>query len=55
MVEELRMGKPNYDLMSPDPADVARQQLPGLHGWLDYRVWLRPDGKVNSANVRPSQ
>jgi hypothetical protein len=86
MVEELRLGKPNYDLMSPGLADVTRQQLPGLQtmmtdkgtlqsvtfkgvgpggadiyevkfekGSLDYRVWLRPDGKVDSANVRPSQ
>jgi CubicO group peptidase (beta-lactamase class C family) len=86
MVEELRAGRPNYDLMSPGLADATRQQLPGLQtmmtekgalqsvtfkgvgpggadiyevkfekGSLDYRVWLRPDGIVDSANVRASQ
>jgi CubicO group peptidase (beta-lactamase class C family) len=30
MIEEVRMGKPNYDLMSPGLADVVRQQLPQL-------------------------
>ena len=86
MVEELRAGRPNYDLMSPRLADATREQLPGLQtmmtekgalqsvtfkgvgpggadiyevkfekGSLDYRVWLRPDGIVDSANVRASQ
>ena len=86
MVEELRLGKPNYDQMSPGLANVTRQQLTGLQstivgmgamqsitfkgvgpggadiyqvkfekGSLDYRVWLSPDGKVESANFRPSE
>ena len=24
-------------------------------GSLDYRIWLGPDGKIESANVRPSE
>ena len=86
MIEELRTGKPNYELMSPGLADATRQQLPHLQemiagmgalqsvtfkgvgpggadifaakfekGSLDYRVWLTPDGRVDSANVRPSE
>lgn len=85
MIEELRLGKPNYDLLSPSLADATRQQLPQLQpliaelgglqsvtfngvgpggadiytckfekGSLDYRVWLGADGKVERANVRPS-
>jgi len=30
MIEELRLGKPNYDLMSPGVADATRRQLPQL-------------------------
>ena len=30
VIEELRQGKPNYDLMSPNMAGVTRQQLTGL-------------------------
>lgn len=30
MIEELRVGKPNYDLLSPGLADATRQQLPNL-------------------------
>lgn len=30
VIEELRQGKPNYDLMSPNMAAVTRQQLTGL-------------------------
>ena len=29
-IDELRTGKPNYDLMSPQLADATRQQLPHL-------------------------
>lgn len=85
MIEELRLGKPNYDLMSPGLAEATRQQLPDLqsklaelgamqsisftgvgpggadiyrvkfaNGSLDYRIWLTSDGKVESANFRPS-
>jgi CubicO group peptidase (beta-lactamase class C family) len=84
MIEDLRLGKPNYDLMSPGLADATRQQLPQLQsmivefgalqsvtfkgvgpggadiyqvkfekGSLEYRIWLAPDGKVESAMVRP--
>jgi len=84
MIEDLRLGKPNYDLMSSGLADATRQQLPQLQsmivklgalqsvtfkgvgpggadiyqvkfesGALEYRIWLAPDGKVESANVRP--
>jgi CubicO group peptidase (beta-lactamase class C family) len=86
MMEELRLGKPNYDLMSTDLAGATRQQLPQLQsmitglgalqsvnfkgvgpggadiyqvkfekGLLDYRIWLGPDGKIESANVRPGE
>ena len=30
LIEEIRQGKPNYDLMSPNMAAVTRQQLTGL-------------------------
>jgi hypothetical protein len=86
MIEELRLGKPNYDLMSVGLGNATRQQLPGLQsmiadlgglqavtfkgvgpagpdiytvkfekGTLEYRIWLAPDGKVESANVHPVQ
>jgi CubicO group peptidase (beta-lactamase class C family) len=86
MIEELRLGKPDYDLMSSGLADATRQQLSQLQtmitrlgplqsvsfkaagpggadiyqvkfekGSLDYRVWLGTDGKVESANLRPSE
>ena len=84
MIEDLRLGKPNYDLMSPGLAAATRQQLPQLQssivelgslesvsfkgvgpggadiyqvkfakGSLEYRIWLGPGGKIESANVRP--
>jgi CubicO group peptidase (beta-lactamase class C family) len=86
MIEEIRSGQPNYDLMSPGLAAATRQQLPRLRsditnlgavqsitfkgvgpafpdiylvkfekGALEYRIWLSPDGKVESANLRPAQ
>jgi CubicO group peptidase (beta-lactamase class C family) len=86
MIEELRIGKPNYDRMSPGLANVTRRQLTGLQsmivgmgalqsiafkgvgpggadiyqvkfekGSLDYRVWLSPDGKIESANFQPGE
>jgi CubicO group peptidase (beta-lactamase class C family) len=86
MIEELRVGKPDYDQMSADLAAATRQQLSQLQpmisglgalqsisfkgvgpggadiyqvkfekGSFDYRVWLAPDGKVDSANLRPSE
>jgi CubicO group peptidase (beta-lactamase class C family) len=84
MIEELRLGKPNYDLLSSGLANATRQQLLQLQsmitglgalqsvnfkgvgpggadiyqvkfekGSLEYRIWLGPDGKIESANVRP--
>ena len=86
MIEELRLGTLNYDLLSPVLANATRQQLPQLQsmitwlgtlqsvnfkgvgpggadicqvkfekGSLEYRVWLGPDGKTESANVRPGE
>ncbi len=84
MIEDLRLGKPDYDHMSPGLAAATRQQLTQLQsaiiqlgsvqsvtftgvgpggadiyqvkfekGSLEYRIWLAPDGKIESANVRP--
>jgi CubicO group peptidase (beta-lactamase class C family) len=84
MIEDVRLGKPDYDKMSSGLAGATRQQLPQLQstvtrlgaiqsmtfkgvgpagadifevklekGSLEYRIWLAPDGKVESANVRP--
>jgi CubicO group peptidase (beta-lactamase class C family) len=84
MIEDLRLGKPDYSTMSSGLAAATRQQLPQLQatvtrlgaiqsvtfkgvgpagpdiyqvkfekGSLEYRIWLAPDGKVESANVRP--
>jgi hypothetical protein len=36
-IEELRSGKPNYDLMSPALAAATRQQLPQLQSGLQER------------------
>jgi len=86
MIDEIRAGKPNYDLMSPGLAEATRQQLSRLQSMLssqgslqsitfkgvgpggadiyqvkfekgsfDYRIWLAPDGKIDNANVRPSE
>jgi CubicO group peptidase (beta-lactamase class C family) len=84
MIEDTRLGKPDYDQMSPGLAAATRQQLPQLqaslaqagalqsltfkgvgpggadiysakfeNGSLEYRIWLGPDGKIESASVRP--
>jgi CubicO group peptidase (beta-lactamase class C family) len=84
MIEDVRLGKPDYDTMSSGLSAVTRQQLPQLqstvtqlgtiqsvtfngvgpagpdiyqvkfeNGSLEYRIWLAPDGKVESASVRP--
>ena len=84
MIEDIRLGKPDYDTMSSGLAAAVRQQLPqnqstiiGLgaiqsvtfkgvgtaspdiyqvkfeKGSLKYRIWLSPDGKVESSNFRP--
>jgi CubicO group peptidase (beta-lactamase class C family) len=39
--------------VGPGGADIYTLKFD--KGSLDYRVWLAPDGKVDSANVRPSQ
>jgi hypothetical protein len=80
----MRLGKPDYDQMSPGLAAATRQQLPQLqasltqagalqsltfkgvgpggadiysakfeNGSMEYRILLGPDGKVESATVRP--
>jgi CubicO group peptidase (beta-lactamase class C family) len=84
MIEDTRLGKPDYDRMSPGLAAATRQQLPQLqaslaqagalqsltfkgvgpggadiysakfeNGAMEYRIWLGPNGKVESATVRP--
>jgi hypothetical protein len=35
MIDELQLGKPNYDLMSPGLADATRQQLAGIQSMLN--------------------
>jgi len=86
LIEDARLGKPDYANMSPGLANAARQQLsqqqlslaqlgalqsltfkgvgpagPDIyqakfeHGTLEYRIWLAPDGKIESANERPIQ
>jgi len=39
--------------VGPGGADIY--QVKFEKGSLEYRVWLRPDGKIESANVRPGQ
>src|SRR5262249_61527349 len=34
MIEELRLGKPNYDLLSPGLASATREQLPQLRSMI---------------------
>jgi hypothetical protein len=84
MIEDVRVGKPDYASMSAGLGEATRQQLTQLqssiiqlgalqsltfkgvepgggdvysakfeNGSLEYRIWLGPDGKVESANVRP--
>jgi CubicO group peptidase (beta-lactamase class C family) len=86
IIEELRNGKPNYDLMTPQMANVTRQQLSQLqaavrqlgavqsvkfdgvgpvgddiyvvkfeNGSFQYRIRLTPDGKLDTAAMRPVQ
>jgi CubicO group peptidase (beta-lactamase class C family) len=86
LIDEVRAGKPNYDLMSSDMAQVTRQNLaerqsqiaalgavqsvafkgvgPGgadiylvtfEKGAFEYRIWLTPDGKIDSVNFRKPQ
>jgi hypothetical protein len=84
MIEDLRLGKPDYDAMTSVLATATRQHLPQLrstitqlgaiqsitfkgvapagadiyevtfeNGSQEWRIWLAPDGKVESANFRP--
>ena len=41
VIEELRSGQPNYDLMSPGLAAATRQQLPGLQSSVQERGDVR--------------
>jgi CubicO group peptidase (beta-lactamase class C family) len=85
MIDDIRRGSPDYDMMSAGLADVTRRQLPQLQsmltqlgavqaitfksvgpagpdiyhvklekGSLEYRIWMTPEGKVESAAVRPT-
>ena len=86
LIEEVRTGNPNYELMGPGLAATTRQQLPQLqsaivqlgavqslsfkgvgpagadiyqiqfaNGALEFRIGLGPDGKVETAAMRPVQ
>ena len=50
MIEELRLGKPNYDLLSPGLAAVTRQQLPQLQSMF---VGMGPLQSVSFKGVGP--
>jgi len=43
----------NFKGVGPGGADIY--QVKFEKGSLDYRVWLTPDGKIESANFRPSE
>ena len=51
MIEELRTGKPNYDLLSPGLANATRQQLPGLQSMITGLGALQ---SVNFKGVGPA-
>ena len=84
LIEGVRTGKPDFDMMSAGLAAVTRQQLPQLqsaitqlgavqsvtfkgvgpagpdiyqvkfeNGSAEWRIWMAPDGKVDSAGFRP--
>ena len=84
LIEGVRTGKPDFDMMSAGLAAVTRQQLPQLHsavtqlgavqsvtfkgvgpagpdiyevkfenGSTEWRIWMAPDGRVDSAGFRP--
>jgi hypothetical protein len=50
MIEELRLGKPNYDLMSPGLANATRQQLSQLQSTINGMGALQ---SVNFTGVGP--
>jgi hypothetical protein len=43
----------NFKGVGPGGADIY--QVKFEKGSLDYRIWLGPDGEIESANVRPSK
>jgi hypothetical protein len=43
----------NFKGVGPGGADVYRVKFE--KGSLEYRIWLGPDGEIESANVRPSE
>jgi hypothetical protein len=43
----------NFTGVGPGGADVY--QVKFEKGSLEYRIWLGPDGEIESANVRPSE
>ena len=84
LIEGVRSGKPDYDMMSAGLGGATREQLPQMqanivrlgavqsvtftavgpagpdiyqvkfeNGSQEWRIWLSPDGKVDSANFRP--
>ncbi len=54
MVTELgAMQAVTFKGVGPGGADIY--QVKFEKGSLDYRIWLGPDGKIESANVRPSE
>jgi hypothetical protein len=63
MIEELRTGKPKYDLLSRDLAKVTRQQLPQLQSTIAGLGALQsvnfkgvgPDGITQGAQLRPGE
>jgi CubicO group peptidase (beta-lactamase class C family) len=86
LIEGVRSGKPDYDLMSAGLAAATRNQLAQMqanftqlgaiqsvtfnsvgpagpdifevkfeHGSQEWRIWMSPDGKVDSANFRPGK
>jgi hypothetical protein len=46
MIEEVRLGQPNYDLMSPGLAEATRQQLTQI------RATLAPLGALQSLTFK---
>jgi len=43
----------SVDFKSVDPAGHDTYQVKFDKGWLEYRIWLAPDGKIEGATVRP--
>jgi hypothetical protein len=43
----------SFSGVGPGGADIYLIKFEG--GAVEYRIWLTPDGKVDSANFRPAQ